>query len=192
MEIGKTLYVSSRKEWRKWLKKNHNIEKEIWLVYYRKAAGKPRIPYNDAVEEALCYGWIDSTLKKMDDQRLAQRFTPRRKDSQLSQANKERIDKLIAEGKMTQAGLDAVAHIYTPGNVSKELFTIPNDILEPLKANPRAWENFQKFPDTYKRIRIAYIDTRRRHGREMFETSLNNFIKKTANNKRIGFMKETV
>ena len=190
MEIGKTLYVSTRNEWRKWLKKNHDIEKEIWLIYYRKATGKTRISYNEAVEEALCYGWIDSTIKKLDDERLAQRFSPRRKDSQLSQANKERIDKLIAEGKMTQAGLDAVAHVYTPGTISKDSLAIPEDILEPLKANPQAWENFQKFPETYKRIRIAYIDTRRRHGREMFETSLSNFIKKTAKNKRIGFMKE--
>jgi uncharacterized protein YdeI (YjbR/CyaY-like superfamily) len=148
MDIGKTLYVSSRKEWRNWLEKNHTIEKEIWLIYYRKATGKPRIPYNDAVEEALCYGWIDSTQKKLDDERLAQRFTPRRKDSQLSQANKERIDKLVAEGKMTPAGLEAVAHMYTPSAVLKEDFTIPADILGLLKANPQAWENFQKLPDT--------------------------------------------
>jgi uncharacterized protein YdeI (YjbR/CyaY-like superfamily) len=190
MDVGKTLYVSNSSEWRKWLKKNHNVKKEIWLVYYRKSTGKPRIPYNEAVEEALCYGWIDSTLKKLDEERLAQRFTPRRKDSGLSQANKERIDKLIAQGKMTQAGLDAVAHVYTPGAILQKSFVIPEDILAPLKANPRAWENFQKFPDTYKRIRIAYIDTRRRHGREMFESSLRNFIKNTAKNKRIGFIKE--
>jgi uncharacterized protein YdeI (YjbR/CyaY-like superfamily) len=190
MDIGETFYTSGRNEWRKWLQKNHNLKKEIWLVYYRKATDKMRIPYNDAVEEALCFGWIDSTLKKLDDERLAQRFSPRRKDSQLSQANKERIDKLIAEGKMMQAGLDAVAHVYTPDKITQDSFVIPEDILGPLKANPQAWENFQKIPETYKRIRIAYIDTRRRHGREMFETSLRNFIVKTAQNKRIGFMKE--
>lgn len=190
MDIGKTLYVSNREKWRSWLQKNHNKENEVWLIYYRKATDKPRIPYNDAVEEALCFGWIDSTQKKMDEERLVQRFTPRRKDSQLSQSNKERIDRLIAEGKMTQAGLDAVAHAYQPDKALKEKFVIPADILQPLKANQQAWENFQKFPDTYKRIRIAYIDTRRRHGREMFETSLNNFINRTAQNKRIGFMKE--
>ncbi len=190
MEISKTLCVSNRDEWRTWLEKNYNKEKEIWLIYFRKESGKRRIPYNDAVEEALCYGWIDSTLKKLDDERLAQRFTPRRKGSELSQANKERIDKLIAQGKMTQAGLDAVAHVYSSDKVSVDGFVIPEDILIPLKANAQAWQNFQKFPDTYKRIRIAYIDTRRRHGREMFEKSLKYFINQTAKNKRIGFMKE--
>jgi uncharacterized protein YdeI (YjbR/CyaY-like superfamily) len=190
MDIGETLYVSGRDEWRKWLEKNHSRKKEIWLVYYRKATGKPRISYNESVEEALCFGWIDSTIKKLDDERLAQRFSPRRKDSQLSQANKERIDKLVAEGRMTPAGLEAVAHVYKRDETLKDSFIIPEDILGPLKANPQAWENFRKFPETYKRIRIAYIDTRRRHGREMFETALNNFIIRTAQNKRIGFMKE--
>jgi uncharacterized protein YdeI (YjbR/CyaY-like superfamily) len=190
MDIGETLYVSSPNEWRKWLEKNHDRKKEIWLAYYRKATGKPRISYDESVEEALCFGWIDSTIKKLDDERLAQRFSPRRKDSQLSQANKERIDKLVAEGRMTPAGLEAVAHVYKPDETLKDSFIIPEDILGPLKANPQAWENFRKFPESYKRIRIAYIDTRRRHGREMFETALNNFITRTAQNKRIGFMKE--
>ena len=70
MEISKIIYVTKRKEWRAWLAKNHKKEKEIWLVYYRKASGKPRIPYNDAVEEALCYGWIDSTVKRIDEENL--------------------------------------------------------------------------------------------------------------------------
>jgi uncharacterized protein YdeI (YjbR/CyaY-like superfamily) len=190
MEIGNTLDVYTRKKWRSWLEKNHDRKKEIWLIYYRKRTRMPRIPYNDAVEEALCFGWIDSTQKKMDEERLVQRFTPRRKDSQLSQSNRERIDRLVAEGKMTQAGLDAVAHVYKPGVSIENKFIIPKDILEPLKNNSQAWENFQKFPDSYKRIRIAYIDTRRRHGRELFEASLKNFISKTAKNKRIGFIKE--
>ena len=86
MEIGKTLYVANRKGWREWLAKNHAKEKEIWLVYYRRETGQPRIPYNDAVEEALCYGWIDSTQKKLDGERFAQRFSPRNKTSGLSQA----------------------------------------------------------------------------------------------------------
>lgn len=190
MEIGKTFYASNRDDWRAWLEKNHSREKEIWLISYRKKTGKPGVPYNDAVEEALCFGWIDSTVKKYDEDRTAQRYSPRRKDSGLSQANKERIDRLITQGKMTPAGLDAVAHVYQPGTTSQDDFAIPEDILGPLKANRQAWDNFRKFPDTYKRIRIAYIDSRKRHGREMFEKSLKHFIKMTAMNKRIGFMKE--
>jgi uncharacterized protein YdeI (YjbR/CyaY-like superfamily) len=190
MDIGKTLYVTNRKDWRKWLSANHDKEKEIWLVYYRKETGKTRISYNDAVEEALCFGWIDSTQKKLDAERFAQRFSPRKKDSELSESNKTRILKLIAQKKMTQAGLDAIAHVFNPAEEQQEGFTIPPDILAPLQSDKQAWDNFQKFPETYRRIRIAYIDSRRRHSREMFEKSLAHFIRMTAKNRRIGFMKE--
>jgi uncharacterized protein YdeI (YjbR/CyaY-like superfamily) len=190
MDIGKTLYVINRDDWRAWLAANYNKEKEIWLIYNRKESGKPRIPYNDAVEEALCYGWIDSTAKKIDENSFAQRFSPRKKSSTLSQANKERILKLIAQKKMTQAGLDAVAHVFQFELQKSEEFIIPRDILEPLKADNQAWENFHKFPPHYQRIRIAYIDSRRRHGKEMFEKSLRHFIRMTAQNKMIGFIRE--
>ncbi|HLF02203.1 MAG TPA: hypothetical protein VI547_09530, partial [Anaerolineales bacterium] len=91
MKITKTLYAPNRKALRDWLKKNYRTEKEIWLVYYRKQTGKPRIPYNDAVEEALCFGWIDSTVKTLDAESTAQRFSPRKPRSAYSQANKERL-----------------------------------------------------------------------------------------------------
>lgn len=94
MEIGKTLYVINRKKWREWLRKNHKNEKDIWLIFFKKESGKPRLPYNDAVEEALCYGWIDSIVKKNDGEKFAQRFSPRKKNSFLSDMNKERICKL--------------------------------------------------------------------------------------------------
>src|SRR5919106_655260 len=110
----KTLYTADRREWRRWLRQNHRNEPEIWLVYYRKDSGKPRISYNDAVEEALCFGWIDSVLRKIDDERFAQRFSPRRPTSALSQMNRERIRKLIGQKKMTKAGLDAIAHAFDP------------------------------------------------------------------------------
>ncbi|HTI05612.1 MAG TPA: hypothetical protein VL549_09865 [Gemmatimonadales bacterium] len=79
MKIGKTFYAKNAREWRAWLAKHHRRAPEIWLIYYKKASGKPRIPYNDAVDEALCYGWIDSILKPIDDKKYAQRFSPRRK-----------------------------------------------------------------------------------------------------------------
>lgn len=96
----------------------------------------------------------------------------------------------MAQNKMTQAGLDAIAQVYEPEKEPAGEFIIPPDILESLKANLQAWENFQRFPAAYQRIRIAYIDSRRRHGQEMFEKSLAHFIKMTAGNKRIGFMQE--
>ena len=105
MKVGKTLYVAKREEWRKWLEKFHDKEKEIWLVNYKKNSCKLSIPYNDAVEEALCFGWIDSIEKGIDSERFAQRFTRRKPKSQWSETNKERVKSLIKEGKMTKAGL---------------------------------------------------------------------------------------
>lgn len=185
MDLGKTLYVSDREEWRKWLARNHDKEEEVWLIYYRKSLGKPRIPYNDAVEEALCYGWIDSIQKGIDEERYAQRFSPRKTNSSLSEANKERIRRLIKEGNMTASGLQAVSKVFD----ESEEFTIAPDILKALKANPNAWKNFQGFPESYRRIRIGYIESRRRHGDEIFQKSLQHFIEKTIKNKRFGMMR---
>ncbi|OGS22544.1 MAG: hypothetical protein A2252_02920 [Elusimicrobia bacterium RIFOXYA2_FULL_39_19] len=189
MKINNPLYLKTRKAWRAWLIKNYKKKHEVWLIYYRKGTGKPRIEYNDAVEEALCYGWIDSTIKKIDNERFAQRFTPRRNTSVLSQANRERLLKLIANKKMTKAGLAAVAHVFNPTKEKLAEFKIAPDILKPLQANQDAWKYFQKFPEVYKRTRIGYLESRRRHGQDLFNKSLDYFIKKTANNKKFGFVK---
>jgi uncharacterized protein YdeI (YjbR/CyaY-like superfamily) len=157
------------------------------LAYYRKETGKPRISYDDAVEEALCYGWIDSTVKALDSERFAQRFSPRKMTSSLSQMNRERIRVVIATKKMTKAGLDAIAHIFDPREDDHQELNIPPDILEPL--NDQAWQNFQRVPETYQRIRRAFIESRKRHGEEMFRRSLTYFIKMTAKKKRFGFMR---
>lgn len=190
MEIGKTLYLIKRKDWRVWLSKNHDREKEIWLVYYKKSSGKPRISYNDAVEEALCYGWIDSIAKGVDEEKFVQRFSPRRKRSNLSEMNRERIKALIKNKQMTEFGMRALENIFDE-NSEKE-FRIPRDILLKLKRDKQVWENFQNFPGNYKRIRIAYIDGARTRSSEEFNKRLNNFLKMTAKNKRFGFVKEMI
>lgn len=105
MEITETLHANSREEWRAWLEDHHATNKEIWLVSYKKATGKPRITYEEAIEEALCFGWIDSTGKSIDAERTALRFTPRRPKSNWVEANKARARRLIASGRMTPAGL---------------------------------------------------------------------------------------
>ncbi len=179
MELGKTLYVSTRKAWRDWLKKHHAKEKDIWLVYYNKESGKPRVPYNDAVEEALCFGWIDSTVKKVNTDRFAQRFSPRKPGSRWSEINKERVRRLLKQGKMTPAGLAAAGAL--------ETFVMPPDILKRLKADKKAWRNFQRFPDTYKRIRVGWIDGARKRPDE-FEKRLGYLLKMTAQNKRFGMV----
>lgn len=186
MEVGKTLYVTNRKGWRSWLAKNYNKEKEIWLIYYRKSSGKKRISYNDAVEEALCYGWIDSILKGIDEEKFAQRFSPRRKNSVLSALNKERIKKMIKEGKMNDVGLKAVSHVFDKDK--KEKFIISKEILKELKKNKETWENFSKFPAEYQRIRIRWIEEVKNYP-ELFKKRLNYFLKMTSKNKKFGFMK---
>jgi len=183
MKLGKTLYVTDRKVWRSWLQKNHDKKKEIWIVYYRKSSGKPRIPYNDAVDEALCYGWIDSNLKGIDEERFCQRFSQRKPRSKLSQMNKERVRQLIQRKKMTSSGLAAVKHALDD---SFKLIIKP-DILKELKQDKKTWQNFQKFPESYKRIRIGWIESARaRH--EVFDQRLRYFLRMTAKNIKYGMV----
>jgi uncharacterized protein YdeI (YjbR/CyaY-like superfamily) len=182
VDIGKTLSVTTRQQWRSWLAKHHATEPEIWLVYASKDSRKKRIPYNDAVEEALCYGWIDSIVKKLDADRRAQRFTPRRPGSQLSDMNKERVRRLIAAGKMTEAGMAAIE-----AEKLDEPFVLAEDIERALKDDPETWRNFRAFPESYKRIRIGWIEGARRRP-EFFEQRLGYFLKMTKQNKRFGMV----
>jgi uncharacterized protein YdeI (YjbR/CyaY-like superfamily) len=193
MKISTTLYVTHRTQWRAWLVKNHKTAPEIWLVYYKKSSGKPRIPYNDAVEEALCYGWIDSILKPIDQDCYAQRFSPRRKNSPLSEMNKERVRRLIKSKKMTRFGLDSIRqHLdQAPAKSSRARqlkdFKLPDDILDALKADPIVWRNFKKFPKSYQHIRVGWIDGARKRPIE-FQKRLRYFIKMTAQNKKFGMV----
>jgi uncharacterized protein YdeI (YjbR/CyaY-like superfamily) len=180
MKIMKTLYVSDRKKWRAWLRKNYKSAKEIWLVYYKKGTGKPRIEYNDAVEEALCFGWIDSTVRTIDSERFAQRFSPRKPNSKYSPANKERLKFLLKRQKVIKEVRDAL------GDLSEEKFVIPKDILAEIKSNKQAWKHFQKFSAAYKRIRIGFIEGARKRPAE-FKKRLSYFIKMTEQNKQFGF-----
>ncbi len=180
MNITGTLYVTNRADWRAWLEAHYRTEKEIWLVYYKKQSGKPRIPYSDAVEEALSFGWIDSTVKTLDEERFAQRFTPRNPKSGYSTANRERLRKLIAQGKVKEEVLA------TLGDLSDDTLEIPPDIMRALRENEPAWENFRKFPEAYRRIRIGYIEHARNRPEE-FRKRLKYFLRMTAENKQFGF-----
>ncbi|MBN1159625.1 MAG: YdeI/OmpD-associated family protein [Candidatus Diapherotrites archaeon] len=176
----KTLYVTNRKEWRKWLEKNFDKERDIWLIYPKKSSGKKRIIYNDAVEEALCFGWIDSTVKSFDEDHSIQRFSPRNPKSSYSQLNKERIKWTLEQNMIHPSILE------TARQIASEKFVFPKDILDALKKDNTVWKNFSAFSDTYKRIRIAYIDSARERPEE-FRKRLNNFTNKTRENKKIGF-----
>ena len=177
---GKTLYIADRNEWRAWLAENYDTEKEIWLIFPKKSTGKPRIAYNDAVEEALCFGWIDSRVKRIDENSYAQRFSSRNPKTTYSQANKERLRELVRLGKV----LPSVQA--TLGDILNEEFAVPADILKAIKANKTAWGNFQKFSPEYKRIRVAFIEGARNRPAE-FHKRLRYFIEMTEKNKQFGF-----
>ena len=104
MQIGRTLRVTTRQQFRAWLRKNHATSKEIWLIQYKKSSGKPSLGYVQAVEEAICFGWIDGFERSMDAERYATRFTPRRPKSNWTETNKQRARKMIAAHKMTVTG----------------------------------------------------------------------------------------
>jgi uncharacterized protein YdeI (YjbR/CyaY-like superfamily) len=111
VEITQILHVANPEKWREWLEAHYKTESEIWLVYYKKATGKPRIEYNDAVEQALCFGWIDSTAKKLDEERTAQRFSPRKPKSGYSQANIERLRYLVSQGMVVDEVLESLESV---------------------------------------------------------------------------------
>lgn len=171
-------YFEHRTEWRKWLTDNFEIANDIWFVFPSKSSGKKSITYNDAVEEALCFGWIDSTIKALDEEHKIQHFTPRNPKSTYSQANKERL-KWLLENKMIHSKFEDIIR-----NVLAEPFVFPNDIIGRLKEDKTTWEYYQHFSDAYKSIRIAYIEAARKRPEE-FEKRLNNFINKTKENKMI-------
>jgi uncharacterized protein YdeI (YjbR/CyaY-like superfamily) len=182
MEITETFYAPDRAAWRAWLEANHTTAKEIWLLTYDKATGKPSVPYIDSVEEALCFGWIDGIAKRYDGERKAQRFTPRRPKGNWTELNKERVRRLIDQGLMTEAGL-AVAP-----DLSLESFRIADDILAALQADEEIWANFLAFPPLYQRIRVGYIEEQRKKNPAEFQKRLQSFLQKTKQNKMFGGM----
>jgi uncharacterized protein YdeI (YjbR/CyaY-like superfamily) len=175
---NKIEYFENRKDWRKWLSENFDIADGIWFVFPNKSSNKKSITYNDAVEEALCFDWIDSTIKALDKEHKIQRFTPRNPKSTYSQANKERLEWLL-DNKMIHPKFEDKIR-----KVLSESFLFPSDIIDRLKEDKIVWKNYQQFSDAYKRIRIAFIEAARKRPEE-FAKRLNNFINKTKENKTI-------
>jgi uncharacterized protein YdeI (YjbR/CyaY-like superfamily) len=156
------LYFTSRKEWRTWLETNHSASEGVWLIYYKKASGKPRIKYEDAVEEALCFGWIDGKIKKINEDYFIQRFTPRRPGSRWSKYNIDRVKRLVDNGMMKPEGLRAYEEVLRKpalayDNRTDEDPAIPDDLLESLKNNRLAYDNFMKFSLSTRRLYIAWL-----------------------------------
>lgn len=157
----KTLRVSKPSDWRSWLEKNHGKEDGVWLVFLKKGSGVPSISYDEAVDEALAFGWIDSLIKKIDERQFARKFTPRRPWSIWSKLNISRVEKLIGEGRMTGRGL-AAFRMRTPEislleKISIEGVTIPPDFGIALRMNKKAWKNFERFGPSYKKRYLVWI-----------------------------------
>ncbi len=179
----KKFYAPDRKAWRNWLSKNHDRKKEVWLVFYKKAAGKPGVSYDEAVKEALCFGWIDSTQRPNNSESTIQRFTPRKPGSNWSELNKERARRLIASKQMTASGFKLLERV----DLKAYPLVLSDEVKTALKKDPEVWQNFEKFDDLYKRIRIAYIESAKQQKRfEEYERRLNSFIKATKKNRKIG------
>lgn len=159
-------YAQNRAEWRVWLTENHATAKGVWLMYYKKESGKPRVSYDEAVEEALCFGWIDSVPKKIDEERYMQLFSPRKPSSGWSRPNKIRVERLIAEGLMMPAGFKTIEVAKANGKWDSldevENLTIPDDLQAALEQNPPALEHFTAFSRSVKRGILEWIHNAKR------------------------------
>jgi uncharacterized protein YdeI (YjbR/CyaY-like superfamily) len=178
-----TFYPENRQQWREWLDKNHSIESSIWLIYYKKNSGKSSINYSDAVDEALCFGWIDSKVKSIDTEKYMQFFCVRKPNSVWSKVNKEKVASLIEKNLMMQSGLEAIAIAKTNGswNILDEVeaLIIPNDLLIALSSNLEAKEYFLNLSRTDKRNLLQWIvlakkeETRQKRIRELVDSAKN-------------------
>ncbi len=167
MNITQKLLVTNKDEWRTWLKKNHDIKKGVWLVFYRKHTGKSSVRYDDAVEEALCFGWIDSIIKKIDDEKFARKFTPRKGQSRWSELNKKRARKMMKAGKMAEVGMMKIRDAEKSGEwfkatPAKKELAVPLYMTEALTANKKAQEFFDSLARSYKRNYVGWITSAKR------------------------------
>lgn len=178
MKQKETFYTSDRNTWRRWLSENFETKSEIWFVFPTKDSGEAALSYNDAVEEALCFGWIDSTTGHLDRAHGIRRFTPRKDFSYYSRPNIERLIWLDKQGLIHPKVRPSVVQI-----IEAE-YVFPEDILDAIRADAAAWAQYQHFSDSYKRIRVAYIDAARKRPEE-FQKRLRSFLSKTREGKMI-------
>ncbi|MBI5304608.1 MAG: YdeI/OmpD-associated family protein [Chloroflexi bacterium] len=167
VEIVKRKSFKNRDAWHAWLAKNYARETELWVVLYKKNSGKASVSYDEAVEEALCFGWIDGIAKGIDGEKYAQRFSPRRKGSIWSESNKKRVAKMIAQGRMTDAGLAKIHEAKQNGEwdkatIREDTTNIPLELKRALAADKQAQQNFDKLAPSHKRQFIYWITEAKR------------------------------
>jgi uncharacterized protein YdeI (YjbR/CyaY-like superfamily) len=162
MEIRNSLIFADPEGWRAWLQAHHASEREAWLIYYKKAANQPSIDYESSVEEALCFGWIDSIIQKIDEASYARKFTPRSNTLKWSESNKRRVRKLIREGRMTPVGMITVTFPIdqdesTVPSPSRPTFEFSAEVLETFQADPAAWSFFNQLATSERRNVTGWI-----------------------------------
>ena len=163
----KTTHPKTRSQWRKWLEKNHSTSPGVWLIYYKKESGKRKFDYADAVEEALCFGWIDSLPRKLDNERAMLKFTPRKPNSVWSKLNKQRIEKLIEQKMITAAGINKIEeakkngswNILNNSDYHADNNSLPEDLKKALHKNKKVLANFLAFPPGYRKRFLFWIDS---------------------------------
>ena len=178
-----------RDDWRTWLAENHATAQEMWLVFYKKHVGRPGLAYVEAVEEALCFGWIDGILKRIDDRKHTVRFSPRRKNGIWSEQNKRRVARLIEEGRMTPAGLAKVREAQANGQWAKaaereDPTRVPPELTAALAENGQARDNFEKLAPSYRRQFIYWIGSAKRE--ETRQKRVAEALRLLRANKRLG------
>ena len=162
MEKLQEIHISERQEWRVWLAANHAGCPGVWLIYYKKHTGIARIAYDDAVEEALCFGWIDSTVRRLDDQRFCQKFVPRRARSSWSSLNRNRAEKLMDAGAMTPAGMEKIEAARASGEWDKALEDrvdrpVPPELKKVLEEDPQAAAEFRRLAPTKRKYLVGWV-----------------------------------
>lgn len=161
------LVFGDRREWRGWLEDNHSQEKEAWVVIQKKRSTRKGLKYEEAVEEAICFGWIDSKMQRIDAQRFRQRFSPRKRNSIWSKINRERAERLIERGMMAEAGYQAIEEakgngMWNSAYTSKEEPATPRDLLEALKKDRVGYENWDKFSNSVKLMYVRWVESAKR------------------------------
>ncbi len=185
----KALHFNNSQEWRRWLENNHDTQQEVWLEHYKKNSKKTSINLSDAVQEAICFGWIDSKLVRIDEEKFILKYTPRKKNSVWSKINKERAEKLIESGRMTEAGLSEIEEakkhgFWASAYTNKKRDRVPSDLKKALMEDRNAWLNFQRFANSYRNMYVGWVsgakteETRRKRIAEV--------IKRSALNKKPG------
>lgn len=183
----------NRQEWRDWLAENYDKSNGIWFVYFKKTTGKPRVTYDEAVEEALCFGWIDSLPRKLDDERSKLLFTPRKPKSVWSKLNKTRIEKLVETGAMTEIGLAKIEAAKRDGSWNSldasDNLEIADDLQKAFDANKTAETNFHNFTEGVKKAILQWLNSAKRE--ETRKARIEKLVMMAEKNLRVNFDKET-